>query len=276
MIPQGGTMAVLRASVALLACAAAFGSAACDVSVKDGEFNVGIASGRAEDEWKRDYAISAGGLLDIRNINGQIAIEPAAEGAQVQIRALRIARAGSDDAASELLKQVQIEENVTPDAVRLQTKAPSASGWGKGHEVKYFVKAPPSIRVNAHTTNGGIRLAGLRNDLDVSSVNGGIDGERLSGPVKASTTNGGVDVQVDAVPSGGVRLSTVNGGISLELPQAARADISARVTNGGLHTDNLTLDVQEQSRRRLEGKLNGGGSRVELVTTNGGIRIRGQ
>ena len=267
-------MARLGVRCAVLICAAAVAVSACDVNVRNGEFSVGVASGRASDEWTREYEIQPGGRLEVRNINGAITVEPAEAGSKVEIRAERIAKASSDDAARELLKKIEIVEDVKADAVRVQTKAPS--GWGSGHEVKYFVKAPSSIKVAAHTTNGGIRLDALPNDLDVSSVNGGIDGDRLSGPLQASTTNGGVDVHLDAVKPGGVRLSTVNGGISLELPQSAQADISARVTNGGLHTDNLSLDIQEQSRRRLDGRLNGGGSRVELSTTNGGIRIRGR
>jgi hypothetical protein len=38
----------------------------------------------------------------------------------------------------------------------------------------------------------------------------------------------------------------------------------------------LTLDASEQSRRRLDAKLNGGGPRIELETTNGGIKIVGK
>ena len=41
--------------------------------------------------------------------------------------------------------------------------------------------------------------------------------------------------------------------------------------------DNLALQqTGEKSHRRLDGQLNGGGSRVELSTTNGGIRITGR
>ena len=267
-------MARLEVRCAVLICAASVAVSACDVNVKNGEFSLGVASGRASDEWTREYEIQPGGRLEVRNINGGITVEPAAEGGNVEIRAERIAKAGSDDAARELLNKIEIVEDVKPDAVTVQTKAPS--GWGSGHEVKYFVKAPPSIKVMAHTTNGGIRLDALPNDLEVSSVNGGIDADRLTGPLQGKTTNGGVDVHLDALKPGGVRLSTVNGGITVELPRAAQADISARVTNGGLHAENLNLDIQEQSRRRLEGRLNGGGSRVELTTTNGGIRIRGR
>ena len=46
-------------------------------------------------------------------------------------------------------------------------------------------------------------------------------------------------------------------------------------TNGGINVSSLeNLDVSEKSRRRFEGTLNGGGTPIELQTTNGGIRVR--
>jgi hypothetical protein len=260
---------------ALVIVAAAFAVAACDVNVSNGAFSVGLASGRAGDEWKREYAIASGGRLAVKNINGAIVLESAGAGGKTRVRAERLAHATSDDAAKELLGRITIEEDVTPGVVSIHTRAPS--GWRSGgHEVRYFVAVPPDVTVEAHTTNGGIRMAGLRNDVDVSAVNGGINGERLSGPLKARTTNGGVHVRMDEMPSSGVRLSTVNGGVSLELPANVRAQISARVTNGGVHAEKLDLAVREQSKRHLEATLNGGGGPVELAATNGGIRIHGR
>ena len=51
------------------------------------------------------------------------------------------------------------------------------------------------------------------------------------------------------------------------------ATISASVTNGGISADGLSIETTESSRRRLEGRLNGGGPQVRLEGTNGGIRI---
>jgi hypothetical protein len=268
-------MGVLWSHRTLVTLAAAFAVAACDINVSKGAFSVGLASGRATDEWNREYAIAPGGHLSVKNINGAIVLETGTAGGKTRVRAERIAHATSDEAAKELLAQVTVEEDVTPGAVRLQTRVPS--GWRSGgHEVRYFVAVPPDVRVEAHTTNGGVRMAGLPNDIDVSAVNGGINGERLSGTLEARTTNGGVHVRMDAMTPAGVRLSTVNGGVSLDLPASARATILARVTNGGVHTDNLDLAVRDQSRRRLEATLNGGGGPVELAATNGGIRIQGR
>ncbi len=50
--------------------------------------------------------------------------------------------------------------------------------------------------------------------------------------------------------------------------------MTARVTNGGINTTGLDFQTTgEQTRRRFEGTLNGGGARVTLQTTNGGVRV---
>ena len=43
--------------------------------------------------------------------------------------------------------------------------------------------------------------------------------------------------------------------------------------NGGISADGLSIETTESSRRRLEGRLNGGGPQIRLEGTNGGIRI---
>jgi hypothetical protein len=96
----------------------------------------------------------------------------------------------------------------------------------------------------------------------------------MSGAIDASTTNGGVEVELAQVAESGVKLGCTNGGIELTLPSDARATISARITNGGINTDGVKIEaVGESSRRRLEGTMNGGGPRIDLEGTNGGIRI---
>ena len=183
-----------------------------------------------------------------------ITIEQGTDDSTVEVRAERVAKASSDEAAQTALKQLEIREDVKPDAVRLETKAPQSSGR-TNHEVRYFIKVPRSITVEARTTNGGVRLNGIVNEVTASSVNGGIKGDGLSGHIDANTTNGGVEIDLASVSAGGVRLETVNGGVQLQVPKTAKADISARVVNGGVHIDDsLALEsAGEKSRRRRRG-----------------------
>jgi DUF4097 and DUF4098 domain-containing protein YvlB len=85
-----------------------------------------------------------------------------------------------------------------------------------------------------------------------------------------------VEIELGSAPtaSGSIELESVNGGVSLILPGESKADVTARCVNGGISINGLSLEIiGEQTRRKVEGKLNGGGTRVVLDTTNGGIRL---
>ena len=242
--------------------------AACDIGFGS-EFHAQETA-----EWRKTFELERGGRVEIRNVNGQIAVEPGS-GSTVEVVALKRARAASPEAAREALDRIEIVENVAPDAVRLETRHPPPSGlFGRGGgEVRYTVKVPPSSSLRLSTVNGGIELLGVDGEVDVETTNGGIRARDIGGPIQASTTNGGVDVEVTRVADRGVKLSCTNGGVRLRLPAEARADISASVTNGGIDADGLTLEISESSRRRLEARLNGGGPPITLEGTNGGIRL---
>jgi DUF4097 and DUF4098 domain-containing protein YvlB len=120
-------------------------------------------------------------------------------------------------------------------------------------------------------------MVGLTGDVRARATNGGIKGDGIvSTNVDAAVTNGGVEIELANAPStGSIELESVNGGVALRLPSDSKADVTARCVNGGISVDDgLGLQrVGEQTRRRVEGKLNGGGARVNLETTNGGVRL---
>jgi DUF4097 and DUF4098 domain-containing protein YvlB len=144
------------------------------------------------------------------------------------------------------------------------------------HEFKWTVLVPRGVAVDLRTVNGGVQMTGLDGEIRARTTNGGIQGVALaSSTVDASVTNGGVTVELArAATSGSIDLEAVNGGVTLSLPADSRADITGRAVNGGVVSD-LPLDtVGGQSKRRLDGTLNGGGARIVLETVNGGVSIR--
>jgi hypothetical protein len=267
--------ASLRVLIALVTLTAGLGSAACDLNVGGGDFSIGMVSGRATDQWSRSYTLAEGARFDVVNVNGLVQVEQGS-GPAIEVRAERTAKAATDEAAKELLGRVEMVETRSADGLKLETKAPKRVGRG-GVEVKYYIKVPAGVRVGAATTNGGIKLMNLSNAVVASTVNGGVEGEALGGSVEARTTNGGIDLTLTQVVEGGVKAETVNGGVAVAIPRDARADVSARVVNGGLSMNDLPIQVVgEQNRRRLEGKLNGGGPRIELGAVNGGVQLAGK
>jgi len=256
----------LRVSRALAVLLLPLGLAACDV-------RLGHLAGRATDEWTHSYPLAAGGTVRIGNTNGKVEVE-GVDGSTVEIRAERVARAVLDEAARDLLPRIEIKEDVRPDRVSVETARMSGMMFGASFEVRYHVRAPKNAVIDAASTNGQVSVAGLSGKVVAHTTNGGVVGKALSGGVDARATNGGVNIELAAVGADPISLRTTNGGVTLTVPESAKADVSASCTNGGISISGVKLELSEHSRRRIEGKLNGGGTAIELHTTNGGVRLR--
>jgi hypothetical protein len=268
------------------------GLAGCDIAVNgDGGFNFDLAAGKAQDTWTRSYPLGKDGRLEIINVNGRITAE-ATDGTNVEVLAERTAKAGTDDGAKDLLKQIEMREEVGDARVRVEVRAPRMHG-GSGHEIKWTLKVPRGVAVDLRTINGGVKMFSLAGDIRARTTNGGITGNALNATaVDVSTTNGGVEIELTRpVSTGTYELQAVNGGVSLTMPGESKADLAARCVNGGITLDGLDVKISSESmsnpnefeqhiegakrfRRRLDGQLNGGGARVSLDTVNGGVKIR--
>jgi hypothetical protein len=241
--------------------------AGCDV-------HLGDLSARATDEWTRSYPLAAGGEVRIVNTNGKIDIE-GIDGSTLEVRAERIARGSTDAAARELLPRIVIKEDASPERVSLETERISGIMIGAAYEVRYHVRAPKNAAIDVTNTNGQVVLTGLAGKINAHTTNGGVKGDGLTGGVDAQSTNGQVAIDLAGLGRDPISLRTTNGGVVLTLPDTAKADLSAAVTNGGISVGEFqNLEVGEKSRRRFEGKLNGGGTAIDLQTTNGGVRLR--
>lgn len=257
-------------------------AAGCDIQTSaDGNFDIDFASGKATDTWSRTYTVEQGGRFELINVNGRITAEPT-DGKEVIVEGKRTAKGRSDEAAKEMLAKLEIREEVGGSAVRIESRPPRMSGFG-GHEIEWTVKVPKGIIVDVRTTNGGVRLNGLSGEIHAKTTNGGVKGVNLVvDSLEASVVNGGVEIELgaplDATDS--VELTTVNGGVQFSLPSESKATIAARAVNGGVRAaDELNVqrededDSEREQRRRLNGTMNGGGAKVNVNTTNGGVRL---
>jgi hypothetical protein len=257
----------LPATLIVAAVLAAAASAGCDIVTAD--FKT-----KETAEWRKTYQLQPGGRVEVTNVNGRIDVEPS-QGNSVEVIAQKSARGATSEAAKQALDRIQITEDASPAGIRIETKLQRTGGLFNhgGLEVSYTVRVPAGAEVRFSTVNGGIDLAGLTGRIKAETTNGGIKARDVTGAIDASTTNGGVDVELAQLAEGGAKLGCTNGGIKLHLPSDSKATISASIVNGGITTNGLQLETTESTRRRLEGRLNGGGARIELEGTNGGIRI---
>jgi hypothetical protein len=243
------------------------------VALSGCQMALGGLNARASDEWTRTYPLAATGELQVFNTTGTLEVE-GVDGTMAEVRAERIVRAATETAARELLPRIEIHEDVGPDRVAIETRRPSGILIGVSFEVQYHVRVPKTALVRLRTVNGELVVTALRGRLVATTTNGAVTGRDLSGGVEARVTNGRVTIDVGSLGADPIDLRTVNGALQLTLPRTARANLSATCTNGVIDVSGVALELMgEQSKRRVRGRMNGGGTPVELTTTNGSIRV---
>ena len=246
--------------------AAAVGLAGCGLHFSDGI--------EAKDEVTKRYTLMAGGTLEIRNTNGRIQVRPG-DGNAIEIVATRVARAQDEAAAKDALTRIDIRETIEPGRVVVDSTGTAGLGFREQRQVHYLIKMPRAANLTVKTTNADVDVAGITGAFSAEAINGRISASGLENGAKVETSNGEIVIDMARV-GGAVSCDTTNGAITLSIPRDTKAELSARVTNGAIDHGNLTLAIKEQSRRRLDASIGGGGPEIKLETTNGAIEIRGK
>jgi DUF4097 and DUF4098 domain-containing protein YvlB len=126
--------------------------------------------------------------------------------------------------------------------------------------------------VEAHSGSGTIRVAYTgAGDGEFSTGSGGISVVGLRGRMRAHAGSG--SIRVEGQPAGDWSIDSGSGGISVRLPPDASFDLSARSSSGGIHTSHPIEARGSLSRNSLQGRVRGGGPRLDLSTGSGTIRL---
>ncbi len=157
--------------------------------------------------------------------------------------------------------------------------------------------------VTADTSGGSINVEGSKGSVTIDSSGGSLFVGSSGGPVKADTSGGNIKILqargfIEADTAGGkieaemiladkdadthVTLETAGGDITVYLPKNLAATISAslKITRSArrdyrIYSDfPLTIKGEDSDRVTAKGKINGGGDKVRLETTNGDIHIK--
>jgi len=127
--------------------------------------------------------------------------------------------------------------------------------------------------LEARTSGGSIdvRHAG---DLFARSSGGGITVGEVGGPIDAQTSGGSIRIALARQPASDSRLSTSGGSIVVSLASNIGVTIDAHTSGGDVETDVPVEMLGKQGDGKLNGKIHGGGPRLELRTSGGDIRVR--
>jgi hypothetical protein len=201
--------------------------------------------------------------------NGSIRVR-AWDGDSVRVTARLQANASSDEDASNLLKDVRI----VADGRSVRAEGPSSSRSREGWSSSYVVWVPRRFDLSLEAMNGGLGVDGVTGRLDLRTVNGSVALTDVGGDVHARTANGSLNVQLvgDRWDGAGLDAETQNGSVRLAVPEKYAAQLETGTVNGSIDTD-FPVTIQGRISRRLSLPLNGGGTTIRALTTNGAVRI---
>lgn len=237
---------------------------------------VAVAEGHAEvtEEFHQNYALNAGGSVELRNVNGDVRIT-AWDRNEVKVDAVKSAR------TKERMDEAQIVVEASGNRVFIKTQYPehdltfSDENVNNPATVEYTLMVPRGARLDRiEVVNGSLEITGAAGEVRASCVNGRLTAKDLAGDSTLSSVNSGVDASFTRMPSRLV-LKSVNGTVTLTVPSDVNAEVSAKTVNGAIDNDfGLHVHHGRYVGHDLRGQIGSGGARIDLEDVNGTIALR--
>lgn len=126
--------------------------------------------------------------------------------------------------------------------------------------------------VEARSGSGQINVAFAgAGEGDLSTGSGRIEVLGATGRLRAHAGSG--SIRIEGNPSGPWNVDSGSGSITLRLPQNAAFELNARTGSGSIDTNHPIELRGSVSRRQLEGRVRGGGPRLDVSASSGSIRL---
>ena len=243
---------------------------------------------------------TAGGGIKVGDVTGDLSVKTSGGGitlgtiggtlsAETAGGRIKIAQTGMEAVAHTSGGSIKIGK--ADGSVEVKTAGGRISiGPSKGHVTATTAGGSISIassegNVEATTSGGSIKVNGSAGSLKANTSGGNIRIRGARGAIEAVTSGGGIDAElVESTKSVDTHcnLETRGGNITIHLPENLSATIDAeleirrKVSRDYQIYSDFPLKIDGSGSRLITatGKINGGGDRIKLNTTNGDIRIR--
>jgi len=257
--------------------------------------------GRDSDTWRWDGRVDTGHWMDVFNINGTVEFAPSPDNMVHLVAEKRSNGREMDDIHYEV---VQSGGNVTICAIWNNSSRCEDGGVESFHNnrnnenhsnVKITVSVPKSVKVGAHSVNGGVSVRDVGAEVRATTVNGGVIVRNATGRVRANTVNGGINVNTANGPvtaetvNGNVdarmvslqgdddmNFKTVNGSVAIWVPARFDANFRFDTVHGGIDSDFPMTLSGRWGPRHASGTIGNGGRDVRASSVNGSIELRKQ
>lgn len=146
-----------------------------------------------------------------------------------------------------------------------------------------LIKVPKGISINySHTSPHGsdVSLKNVESDIDVSTVHNDVMLENVMGVVRVRTVHGDIDAIFPAEVKNQLSLNSTHGHVDVALPAATKASLKLSTSWGEIFIDpDLKLELDKSGdfvkySDRLNAKMNGGGTEINLTSTHDNVYLR--
>jgi DUF4097 and DUF4098 domain-containing protein YvlB len=179
--------------------------------------------------------------LEVRNINGRIALGKSSDG-EIRVRA-----------SFKNAPRLDYEAVQDGDTVRVTVRKKGGSfAIFRSPGARLEITAPVNTTIDLGTSNGRIEVSGIEGSGPIRTTNGRITLEKARGDHEITTSNG--RIEIDGMEGSG-ELATSNGSITVK---SVIGGFNATTSNGSIH---FSGELAKSSKNRFE-------------TTNGSVRVR--
>ncbi|HEY3404888.1 MAG TPA: DUF4097 family beta strand repeat-containing protein [Ohtaekwangia sp.] len=148
-------------------------------------------------------------------------------------------------------------------------------------EIKILV--PKSIIVSfAYESQygGEARFKNMENEIEVSAQYNSIELENVTGPLTIKTIYGHVEATLGSTVKGPLSIVSVYGYVDVALPVTTKADLKLSTSYGEIFVSpEFKIDIEKQGdliaySDKVSGKINGGGTSIDLNCNYGKVYLR--
>jgi hypothetical protein len=276
-------------------------SSACAIDL---EAQVVSATGQFE----RQLAVNGPLDLDVRTGSGSIDIRTGGSG-QVRVVGKIKAHRGfwNSSSAEERVRRIEANPPVEQSGSSIRIGDVGDRDLYRNVSISYEIIVPAESNVRSHTGSGSQRIDSVTGRVEAQTGSGSVRLGRITGAVVATTGSGSIEVlgaggglsartgsgsieavgvtgalrahtgsgrvAVQGTPTNDWTIQTGSGSIDVRLPADAAFDLNARSGSGSINTSHPIEMRGTLSRRQLQGRVRGGGPRVDVSAGSGSIRL---
>lgn len=156
---------------------------------------------------------------------------------------------------------VSLTSNVTDESTFKSTTGPVVVRDMKGNAIIETSRADADVRL-------------FKGDMKFNSDHGSLDIANLYGTVDARSNSGKIDVTAKTKEfNKPLKLETTSGDIYLTIPTKTPADVTLKTSKGSIKTQFPIKSERGIASNEAVGKINGGGTMVELHSQSGDVEL---